>query len=180
MRPRRFGVRESLRHPILGLSDGILAALTLAAGRLLEEGAPLGLSLAVRLAAASFASGAFVFFVSHYGELRLSLIRAERQLNLTTHGKLAASHLGHKVLWESIRAAATSSLFCFAGALVPLLAGVFVSRPTWIPLAVALAALGLLGAGIARVIRGRTVRWVLGLLTAGVVLTAVGAVLRIV
>jgi hypothetical protein len=55
---------------VAGLSDGILTALTLAAGKLLGPEAAMSPGLALRVALAAAVSGAFVFFVAHYAVLR--------------------------------------------------------------------------------------------------------------
>ncbi len=53
-------------------------------------------NLAIRVATAALVSGGFVFFVAKYAELRGQLIQAEKELNLTSHGKLATTTLGKK------------------------------------------------------------------------------------
>ena len=167
-------------HPIvLGLSDGILTALTLAAGRLTNDSQSLGLILGFRVAAAALISSAFVFFVARYSELRGQLIRSERQLNLTAHGQFAASRLGHAVLMESIRAALLSSLSSFVGAVFPLAIAALMPSLHWAAVVAALIVLAGLGAGLARSVHGSWVRWSLGLVVGGVLLTLAGIHLRI-
>ena len=86
---------------VAGLIDGILNALTLAAGQLVHAGGEgATLSLALRVSVAAGATTIFVFFIAHYAQLRLDLIRHERELNFTEHGKLAATRLGHRVFFE--------------------------------------------------------------------------------
>jgi hypothetical protein len=69
---------------VAGLIDGILNALTLAAGRLVHAGGEgATLSLALRVSVAAGATTIFVFFIAHYAQLRLDLVRHERQLNFT-------------------------------------------------------------------------------------------------
>jgi predicted membrane protein (TIGR00267 family) len=172
--------RESLLPVVLGFSDGILTALTLAAGRLTnpEQGVSLGLGL--RIAAGALASGAFVFFVARYAELRRELIRAERQLNLTSHGRLAASHLGTAVLREATLSGLISSVAAFCGALVPLAAAALVPGYRWTSIAAALAALALLGVALAHVVHGSVLRWSVGLAVGGAALSIAGMHLKIV
>lgn len=88
---------------VAGLIDGILNALTLAAGRLANAGGEgATLSLAVRVSVAAGATTIVVFFIAHYSQLRLELISHERELNFTEHGKLAATQLGRRVFRESL------------------------------------------------------------------------------
>jgi hypothetical protein len=106
---------------VAGLIDGILNALTLAAGRLVHTGGEgATLSLALRVSVAAGATTMFVFFIAHYAQLRLDLIRHERELNFTEHGKLAATRLGHRVFLESLLKAMLASGFSVVGALFPL------------------------------------------------------------
>jgi VIT1/CCC1 family predicted Fe2+/Mn2+ transporter len=179
--PPRRALREYFEPTVIGLADGILTALTLAAGRLAYgQGDPISAGLALRLAAAALVSSAFVLFVSRYAELRGELVHAERQLNLAPRGRLATTRLGRAVLRESTVAAVLGSACSFVGALAPLGVGAMVPRPTWLAIAVALAALAALGFGLAWTLAASPVRWVAGLTAAGVVLSFVGAQLRIV
>ena len=107
---------------VAGLVDGILTALTLGAGHMLSDATPATPGLALRVASAAAVSGAFVFLVAHYADLRGELVEAERQLNLARHGRFATSRLGRAVLRESLAKAATASACTFAGALLPMLA----------------------------------------------------------
>jgi predicted membrane protein (TIGR00267 family) len=172
--------REHFLPLVLGFSDGILTALTLAAGRLTSPGRVIPLDLALRIAAGALASGAFVFFVARYAELRGELVRAERQLNLTSRGRLAAGHLGSTVTNEAILSACISSVAAFSGALVPLLVAALFPAYRWASIAAALVALALLGAGLARAVHGRVLRWSLGLVAGGGALSVLGAYLKIV
>ena len=79
-----------------GLVDGILNALTLAAGRILRSTDGADLNLAVRVGVATGLTTIFVFFIAHYAELRAELVRSEQKLNLLSHGRLATSRLGYK------------------------------------------------------------------------------------
>jgi len=165
---------------VLGFTDGILTALTLVAGRLTHVGQPVSLSLSLRVAAAALTSGAFVFFVARYAELRRELIHAERQLNLTSHGRLATGRLGAIVLREALVSATVSSFASFCGALLPLLAGALFPRHSWVSILAAEIALALLGSGLAREVHGRWVRWSAGLIFGGLTLSAIGAYLKLV
>jgi VIT1/CCC1 family predicted Fe2+/Mn2+ transporter len=165
---------------VAGLTDGILTALTLGAGHMLLSGSQITVGLAFRVACAAAISGAFIFLVAHYADLRGELVEAERQLNLTSHGRLAASHLGLAAFFDAATKAMIASACTFVGALLPMLVGALIARPRWLPMAVSIIALSLLGFFLARRVWGRAWRWVLALALAGVVLTYIGAKLKIV
>jgi len=172
--------REHVFPLVVGVCDGILTALTLAAGRVIESQAPLGMSLALRIAAASSLSGTFVFFTAEYARLRGELVHAERELSLTSAGRLAATRLGRAVLAESVAGAGISSICNFAGALFPLALGALLPGPAWVAIAAAIIALGLLGAAVAHGVRGNPLLWITGLMAAGGVLTLAGLRLHVV
>ena len=162
---------------VIGVTDGILTALTLAAGRIFEQSQPLTIGLAFRISGASSLSGVFVFFTAEYIRLRGELLRSERQLNLTAGGRLAATRLGRAVLIETIASAVVSSMCNFLGALIPLIAGTIVA---WLAIVVALVLLALLGVGAGRAIHGSPFVWALALVVAGGILTLAGIKFRIV
>jgi predicted membrane protein (TIGR00267 family) len=165
---------------VIGVTDGVLTALTLAAARVVSSADPLTVNLAVRIAAASSLSGMFVFFAAEYIHQREGLVHAERQLSLRSGGHLATTHLGRAVFWETLWAAVLSSVCNFAGALVPLLAGALAPERSWLAVLVGILVLGALGVAAARVTYGRTIFWAGALIGAGIVLAAVGLKLRIV
>lgn len=171
--------RERRVSCIAGLCDGILTALTLAAGPLLSGGQAITISLAFRVAVGALAAGAFMFFVAHYAELRGELVHAERQLNLTSHGRFATTRLGTAVLCDAAIAAVIASVSTFVGALFPLLVSAFFPRPVWLSIAVAVAALGLLGMGLAKSIVGSPIRWGAALVLGGFSVCLIGLKLRI-
>ncbi len=175
-----FFRREMLLAAVLGFSDGILTELTLAAGRLTNAGQPVSVGLALRIATGALASGAFVFFVARYSELRHELIRSEQQLNLTSHGRLAAGRLGTAVRYEAVQAGVTSSIAAFCGALVPLLAAAFAPHHQYVSIFAALVALATLGLGLARTVHGSKIGWPFGLVVGGILLSILGAFLKIV
>jgi VIT1/CCC1 family predicted Fe2+/Mn2+ transporter len=178
---------EFIRHPnnrldvVAGLIDGILNALALAAGRLVHTGGEgASLSLALRVSVAAGATTIFVFFVAHYAQLRLELVRHERELNFTEHGRLAATNLGRRVFLESLYKAILASVFSLAGALFPLMLCTFLPSPAWFGLAITIVALGGLGALLAKTFYGSPVIWGTGLFFGGIVLTFVGMKLDLV
>lgn len=173
--------RRRLRLDVVaGLTDGILTALTLGSGRLVADAAPITGVLALRVAGAAAISGVFVFFVAHYADLRGELIEAERQLNLTAHGRFATTRLGEAVYREALVQAIVASLCTFAGALLPLGLGTVRGFPRCAPVIGSIAALGLLGCLLARATAGKPWRWATGLGLMGLVLAGVGVVLRII
>jgi predicted membrane protein (TIGR00267 family) len=157
---------------VIGLTDGILTALTLASGRVFSSTETITISLALRISAASSVSGVFVFFTAEYMRQRGELVHAERQLSLTSH--LAATQLGRAVLRDTLWGAAISSVCNFMGALLPLTAGALFPRLSWLALAVGLMALAVLGMGAARSTYGNPVLWVIALVIAGGLLTLAG------
>jgi predicted membrane protein (TIGR00267 family) len=176
----RWRWQRQLLPIVLGLSDGVLTALTLATGSLVNPERHIAMSMAMRISASAFATGAFVFFVARYSQLRAELVTAERQLNLTSHGRLASSKLGRAVLREAIAAALLSSISSFVGAMIPLLVAALVPSDGWAALVAALITLALLGAGLAKVSLGSPLYWSSTLVAGGVLLAILGAHLRIV
>ena len=81
---------------VLGVTDGILNALTLAAGAVLRSSAGVSVSLALRVGCAALVTAAFTMFIADYAERRAHLVRSSRQLNLTEPGRLAATQLGRQ------------------------------------------------------------------------------------
>ncbi|MEX1827316.1 hypothetical protein [Luteibacter sp. CQ10] len=164
---------------VAGLVDGILTALTLGAGHLLPGAESMTLVLGLRVAIAAAISGAFIFLVAHYADLRGEFIEAERQLNMLSHGHLAASQLGKSAFREALAKAFAASCATFIGALLPV--AISVAVPQWqpMPLVVALGALAGLGGWLAHTVHGRPVRWVVALVLVGALLAAVGASLHI-
>lgn len=158
---------------VAGLVDGVLNALTLAAGRLLK-GAGADLALVARVGTATALTTTFVFFMAHYAEERAELARAERQLNLTSHGKLATSQLGRKAIMNAAAGALIASGCGLAGAALSLLLCIWLPTPRWLGLAADLVILGLLGALLARSFHGSALLWSATLMVGGAALTLAG------
>jgi predicted membrane protein (TIGR00267 family) len=165
---------------VIGLVDGILTALTLAAGRVVSASAPIDVSLALRISAGASLSGAFIFFTAEYARLRGDLAHAERQLMLTPRGRMAATKLGGAVFRETVTGTTISSICSFLGALLPLAMGSLIPGRSWFAIATAIFALGLLGLGLARLVYGNPFRWAVILVIAGAVLSLIGMKLHIV
>lgn len=169
--PRSFAV-------VVGLTDGILNALTLAAGHFVSGARPT-LMLSLRIAFGSAICGIFVFFTAEYARLRGELLDAERQLNLTEQGKFATSSLGKQVRREAAFSASLSSGANFLGALLPLWLGAVLPGPRLLAIAPSILALGLLGAVLSQAIRGNILLWTLVLMFSGVVFSMLGIRLHI-
>jgi predicted membrane protein (TIGR00267 family) len=165
---------------VLGLCDGTLTTLVLAAGRITNRIQAVTFDLAFRIAAVALFSGVFVFFVARYAELRGELISYERQLNLTAHGQLASGALGSAVRREAILAATISSTAAFCGSLVPLLTAALLPNWRWTAIIAALVTLCVMGVALSHVLHGSTIRWSIGLVIGGVVLAILGAYLKII
>ncbi|MBS0235160.1 MAG: hypothetical protein JSR99_16965 [Proteobacteria bacterium] len=172
---------ENRLDVVAGLIDGILNALALTSGRLVQvDGGGVSLGLAIRVSIAAGLTTIFVFFVAHYAELRIQLIRHERELNMTEHGRLAASRLGRQILRESALKALLATCFSFAGALFPLLVCVALPSFPWISLAISIATLAALGALLAKTFYGSPLTWSLALGLGGIALTIIGIKLNLV
>lgn len=180
MNIREWRWQRQLLPIVLGLSDGVLTALTLASGSLIDAQKHISMNMAVRISVSALASGAFVFFVARYSQLRAELVLAERQLNLTSHGRMASSMLGRAVFREATVSASISSVSSFVGAMIPLLVAALVPSHGWAALVAALITLALLGAGLAKVSQGSPLYWSSTLVAGGVLLSILGAELRIV
>jgi VIT1/CCC1 family predicted Fe2+/Mn2+ transporter len=171
--------REHLFAFVIGLADGILTTLTLATGKVIGSHQAIEGMLALRIATAGAASGAFIFFIAQYSHLRGELVHAERHLNLTPQGRFAVTHLGRAVLQDALCGATISGIFSFIGALFPLLLAVVWPHAPWVAILAALGALSLLGMGLGHVVYGKPSRWALGLLLVGIILSGVGLGLHI-
>ncbi len=172
--------RNNLFAIVIGLMDGILTALALAAGRIIGSGDPISLQLALRISTGGAISGIFIFFVAEYARQRSDLVVAEMHLRLSSKGQLAASALGRSSFNRALVGAAVSGTCSFAGALLPLLPAAVFPRYSWLALVAALIALVVLGTGLAKVASANPLRWATALLIIGGVLIVVGNWLHIV
>ena len=157
----------------LGVSDGILNALTLASATVLR-GVGLSLGLSARVGIVALASAVVTLFVAEYTQNRLELVRAERQLMFTRSGRLAATSLGRAVLRDSVVAATVAGLSSFVGAALPLVLGTLLPGASWVALVWSAATLGGLGVVLAKHVGGRRIVRALSLVMAGVVVTIIG------
>lgn len=162
-----------------GLVDGILNALTLASGRLLRQSGDADFNLAWRVGAATAATTLFVFFVAHYAELRSEIARAEKELNLVSHGELAQTALGRRALIDALAAASLAAFCGLLGAMIPLLLCHFLPGPRWIGILLTWGLLGSFGIGLARSVHGRPTYWSAALVVGGIALTWLGWQLNI-
>jgi VIT1/CCC1 family predicted Fe2+/Mn2+ transporter len=175
----RSTVRVGLRPLALGLSDGLLNALVLAAGAVLNADKGVTIGLAARVSAVAFVTGMVMFFIGEYAQLRADLVRAEHQLNMTRSGRLATGALGRRARVKAAAAAGTASVASFIGALLPLLVGALIPALRVLPLVLSVLALGGLGAILARAVNGNPLLWALGMLLCGAAAAAVGVELNI-
>lgn len=180
MTVRRILAHQTIRGPVLGFVDGIINALTLAAGSIIGSAPPMTLTLAIRISLFALGTGSLVLFVSGYVDLRSELVRATRQLNLARNKNLAITHLGRAVLREGAIDAGAGGVASFLGCLLPLLVAVLVPDRAWVAIIVAIAMLAALGAVFAISVGGRWPVWALSLASSGIALTAVGLWLKIV
>ncbi|WP_208754001.1 hypothetical protein [Streptomyces bauhiniae] len=164
---------------VLGLVDGLLNALTLAAASLVGSGAPVTASLAVRVGLVALTTAAFAVFVADYADRRAYLMRASRQLNLTRRGQLATTRLGRLATARSLLATAIACTASFTGATVPLLVGAALPGLSWIVAVLAVVALAALGAALGHLFAGSPVRWAAVLGSGGVAVIWIGVWLHI-
>ena len=166
---------------LLGLIDGILTVLTLATGKILDkphEG--FSLNLAIRVALVTSISGACMYFISEYSRQRIRLIRAEKELNFTQHGKFVTTNLGKQIRKETLQSVIISGSCSLLGAFIPMSGAVFFPGTAWVSLIIALFILALLGWGIARIVYGNAILWVTYLFLAGIVVSFIGYKLRVI
>ncbi|MFT4297005.1 MAG: hypothetical protein QM582_16505 [Micropruina sp.] len=165
---------------VLGVTDGMLNALTLAGGALFHGDADgLTLLLALRVGIAALVTSTFTMFVADYAERRSSLVRAARQLNLTVRGQLAATNLGRHAFHESLVAMAVAAGASLAGAFLPLALGASLPGPSWTVVPLTVGLLGVFGWLLGGVIAGRRAVWAVAMTVGGIAVTAIGVWLDI-
>jgi hypothetical protein len=165
---------------VLGVSDGILNALILAAGAILHgPHGRLSITLAARVGVAACVTAGFTMFVAYYAEARAHLVRSSRQLNLTEPARLAASSLGRSIFNESIFATVVAATASLVGAAFPLLLGTLLPVPPWTTLVLTVGLLGAVGWLIGATLSANRTRWLTVMVIGGAIVTAVGAVLDI-
>jgi predicted membrane protein (TIGR00267 family) len=163
---------------VAGLIDGILNALTLAAAKLTAPSA-LDPLMVAKVATIAACSTSFVFFVAHYAQLRAELIRAARELNLLSHGRLATTQLGRQVFQEAAVGALIASVCGVIGSVIPLLVALLVPSEPRVGLACAIGLLGLFGVLLARQVMGSPYWWSGGLIAGGLLVMAIGIKLNV-
>ncbi len=115
-------MRPRLLFPVtIGLSDGIITSLMIAASRMAEPSS-VSAYFALRVAAGSAIVGMFSFFVAEYSRLRNELSRSSRQLGYPSPSFLLRTRLGRSILVEAITGTSASGVSGFTGALIPPLA----------------------------------------------------------
>ena len=177
--PASLRRRASVLAIVLGLVDGITNALGLASRSILHGGSQSGPGLALRIAFFALATAVFAVFVARYVDLRAGLIQAGRQLNMLKRGALATTRLGRSARLDAVAEAAQARVASFSGALLPLgIAAAFPGSP-WLPLALAIGMLAVLGLVIGRRLGTNPGLWAAALAAAGTLLMVVGAALDI-
>lgn len=164
---------------VAGLIDGILNALTLAAGRLVGEGGPI-IATGAKVAAVTACTTSFVFFVAHYAQLRSELVRSARQLNLLSRGRLATTQLGRQILREALRGAIVASVCGVIGSTIPLALSLIIPQLPIVGVVLTISLLGALGWALAISVFGSPLLWATGLMLGGVVVTEIGVRLNII
>ncbi|MES1956310.1 hypothetical protein [Salinisphaera hydrothermalis] len=164
----------------LGLSDGILNALMLAANRLHGNTEPMTMSLSLRIAVATAVASIFMLFVAEYAQLRQELEHADMQLNVLAPGRMATSRQGWAVAREACVVASISGLCAFIGSGAPLLVAAVLGAGGLWALAMAVIGLGLLGALVARAVHGSWLVWTIVMMLGGAAVTVLGVYLHIV
>ncbi len=165
---------------VLGVTDGMLNALTLAGGALFHgNGDGPTLLLALRVGIATLVTATFTMFVADYAERRSSLVRAARQLNLTVRGQLAATNLGRRAFYESLLAMTVAAGASLAGAFIPLALGATLPGPSWTVVALTIGMLGVFGWLLGGVLAGRRPIWACAMTLGGAAVTVIGVWLDI-
>ena len=171
---------EWLFFIITGLIEGMLTALTLAAGKMLRPGDALTGGLAVRIGLAAGFPTAAVFFAAEYARQRKELLRMAYQLNMIRRERLFAGNLGRQALRESFVSAVVSGLCSFGGATAPLMVASEIPGAGWASIMVVMACLGVLGAGIGHTTLSCKTCWALAFVVVGGSMAWLGYFLRIV
>ncbi|MBN9622134.1 MAG: hypothetical protein J0H06_04125, partial [Actinobacteria bacterium] len=116
------GGRGELLLPVaLGLVDGILNALTLAAANLVGGNEHVTVSLALRIGVAALVTAGFAVFVAEYADARGALRHASRQLNMPSERDLVATQLGRSALRGAAGQCVLAAAASLVGAVAPLL-----------------------------------------------------------
>lgn len=163
----------------LGLADGILNALILAASNLVGSGGHITVGLALRISVAALVTAGFAVFVAEYADARGGLRRASRQLNMSSERGLVDTQLGRSALRGAVAQCGLASFASMLGAIGPLLLAAVLPGPSWIAAVIAIVALGFLGAGLATAVLGNRLIWAAALVVGGIGVTAIGAWLEI-
>jgi predicted membrane protein (TIGR00267 family) len=175
-----LSTRDRLFPFLLGFIDGLLTALTLCTGKLMQEGADLDFYFALRISFTALITGCFVFFVAKYAELRGQLIQAEKELNLVSSGRLASTALGRKVLYSSMIDAILSGVSGFIGAFFPLIVVLIDPYRPWITFSFSIAILGIFGWILGKTVGRKAALWSIALILGGLIVIFLGMKLHIV
>ena len=172
--------KGSLTFPLtLGLSDGIITTLMLISRAILTGTLP-GFNLALRVAFGSAFVGGFSFFIADYSRLRSEISRTSRQLMLRSPMYLIRGKIGKDILLESVAGTSASVFSGIMGSMLPLTVAIVYHGSGALPIYIADAALALLGAGIAKSVRGNYLFWIFAMFVVGIIVTFLGDFLNLV
>jgi len=163
----------------LGLSDGIITSLMIAAAAL-SSTVSIGLIEALRIGAGSAIVGSFSFFIAEYARLRGEISRMSRQLAMESPRKLMRSHIGIEITEEAVEGTAIAGLSGFLGSMIPLASDALFPGLHALPFIAATVALAFLGIGLARSISGHYAIWAVGMSAVGIIMSYIGILLHIV
>jgi len=163
----------------LGLSDGIITSLMIAAAAL-SSLTSIGMTEALRIGAGSATVGGFSFFIAEYARLRGEVFRMSRQLAMDSPRRLMRSRIGVEITEEALEGTAIAGVSGFLGSMIPLATDALLPDYHILPFSVAIIALAFLGIGLARSISGNYTIWAVGMSAVGIVMSYVGIFLHIV
>lgn len=174
-----FFKRDQLVPLLNGICYGLLTALAFAGGELFHGQKSIDFSLALHIAIATPFVSSFVAFIVNYTQERNELIRWEKQLNITSSGRLAATKLGKEVLLDVIKKTLLTFVFTFLGTLCTLSIIIFLPKNPLLIISFIVLLLGFLGNALSHIIYGNAIRWTVGFIIAGLLITYIGIILHI-
>ncbi len=163
----------------IGLSDGIITALILAAGGILNGGG-IDLFISIKISFGSAFAGTFSYFIAQYAGLNEELHRTAKQLNLKSTNYLLKGKLGNEIFLESLSGSIIAAICGFFGALIPLLSSLVIRNNIIIPLVFSYVSLGILGLFISKTTSGRSSFWIAVMITIGIIVTIAGFYLKLI
>ncbi len=163
----------------IGLSDGIITALILASGGILN-GSGIDPFLAIKISFGSAFAGTFSYFIAQYAGLNEELHRIAKQLNLKSTRYLLKGKLGNEIFRESLVGSIIAAICSFFGALIPLFPSLIIKNNLIIPLAFSYVSLGILGLFISKTTSGKAPFWMSVMIGIGIIVTIAGFYLKLI